>query len=633
MDREYRRQVELNEWIVTTRWFYMVAVFLIGILGNTLSTIFEIKFSFFSIAFLLLIYLFINAYFYKLIDDMKRHKSERRLKFVGIGQIAIELIIFTIIMRLIGEESLASVFFFLPIISASIIFGIRGAVITALLSGVIVNFSTIYANLDSVLEYMVKRGDVETIDILTLQRATFSMISVIITSNFYLVLALVSGWSFKLIFKREQTLMASVELLTEEKEKNNEEVERLDKSAQQLAEQDRKLKSINIELNKRLNQLKSSEKSIIRAFSDLQTARKRIEEERNKTNAIISNFVDPIIVLDNAGKINLINPAAREIFGFKDDDLGAEISADNNFSMNNFKKIIDIAYEVKTSKELKTKNEKEEEVLITVAGQELTYKVITAQVLDSSKGKLGDMKIFYNLTREKMIDKMKSEFISIAAHQLRTPLSAIKWVIKMVLDGDVGKLNEEQKEFLKKGYDSNERIIGLVNDMLNVSRIEEGRFGYTFNKENFYDLIDGINKHVSNAMESRSIKFELDIPKKLPNVYMDKTKMDLALTNLVENAIKYTPEYGKILLKVELGEKFIKVRVKDNGVGIPKKDQPKLFSKFFRAENVIRMQTEGSGLGLFMVRNIIKRHGGEITFESKEGQGTEFVFTLPINEE
>ena len=240
------------------------------------------------------------------------------------------------------------------------------------------------------------------------------------------------------------------------------------------------------------------------------------------------------------------------------------------------------------------------------------------------------MKIFYNLTREKMLDKLKSEFISIAAHQLRTPLSAIKWVIKMVLDGDVGKITEEQKKLLFKGYQSNERIIELVNDMLNVSRIEDGRFGYSYQKENFEEALQIVMDSLENRIKEKSIKFEVKKNAKVPEIFMDKTKMVLVLQNLIENAVKYTPEFGKILVNLEVGKNFLKVRIKDNGVGIPKKDQEKMFSKFFRAENVMRMQTEGSGLGLFIVKNVIQKHGGEINFTSEEGMGTEFVFTLPL---
>jgi signal transduction histidine kinase len=286
---------------------------------------------------------------------------------------------------------------------------------------------------------------------------------------------------------------------------------------------------------------------------------------------------------------------------------------------------------VQSSKVLKVNNPNEEEVTINHGGQELTYKVLTAKVIDHKGQYLGVMKIFYNLTREKIIDKLKSEFISIAAHQLRTPLSAIKWVIKMILDGDVGKLNLEQEKLLFKGYQSNERIINLVNDMLNVSRIEDGRFGYSFNRDDFIEVLEAVIDGQATIMERKKIKFTLTKPKKMPLIYMDKQKIELALQNLLENAVKYTPEYGKIELAVEVGDSLVKMIIKDNGVGIPDKEQGKLFSKFFRAENVVRMQTEGSGLGLFITKNIIKKHGGEITFTSKEGKGTQFVFTLPIS--
>ena len=138
-------------------------------------------------------------------------------------------------------------------------------------------------------------------------------------------------------------------------------------------------------------------------------------------------------------------------------------------------------------------------------------------------------------------------------------------------------------------------------------------------------------ENLENKIKERHIKLIFKKPKQLPKVYMDRKKMDLVLQNLLENAVKYTPEHGTIQIILEPGDKFLKVKIKDNGVGIPAEDQHKIFSKFFRAANVVRMQTEGSGLGLFIVKNIIKKHGGEIIFNSREGRGTEFVFTLPLS--
>lgn len=385
------------------------------------------------------------------------------------------------------------------------------------------------------------------------------------------------------------------------------------------------------ELNQKIEDLKRSEKATLNAFSDLSAVERNLEKEHHKTAAIIANFIDPIIVVDKDNKITFLNPAAKEIFGFIDSDLGRVVEAANNYSLDNFKKFVSKQYLVKRGQLIKSNDPNEEEVTVGYNDQELTYKVITAKVVADNDEYLGVMKIFYNLTREKMIDRMKSEFISIAAHQLRTPLSAIKWAIKMILDGDVGKLNKEQQDLLSQGYVSNERIITLVNDMLNVSRIEEGRFGYSFTQDKFEEALDIVVKSLANQIEKKKIKLGLSLPSNLPLVYMDKQKMILVLQNILENAVKYTPENGKIEVKVTNKIDNLEISVKDNGVGIPKKDQEKLFSKFFRATNAMRLQAEGSGLGLFIVKNIVEKHGGTIVCKSEEGRGTEFVFTLPLN--
>ncbi|MDA3814843.1 MAG: ATP-binding protein, partial [Patescibacteria group bacterium] len=380
-------------------------------------------------------------------------------------------------------------------------------------------------------------------------------------------------------------------------------------------------------VSERTKELERTKKSLINMLEDTEDARKKVEEEKNKTSLILSNLVDPIIVVDENGCISLLNPAAKEVLGLKDDDLGQQAFANENYSMNNFQKIARKDFEVKEINEDKPEEERSEEITIQTGGKEAIYKVITAKVFDKELY-LGTMKIFHDLTREKAIDRMKSEFISIAAHQLRTPLSAIKWVIKMVLDGDSGKLNDEQKELLDKGYKSNERIIELVNDLLSVSRIEEGRFGYDFNMCDFQEVVNIVEDNIKNLIKKNSQKLKITKPNKIPRVYIDKERILLVLQNLVDNAIKYTPEFGKIEIIIEKkDDDFLEVAVKDNGVGIPEEDKVKLFTKFFRATNVMRMQTEGSGLGLFIARNIIEEHKGRIYVESEEGKGTKISFT------
>lgn len=235
--------------------------------------------------------------------------------------------------------------------------------------------------------------------------------------------------------------------------------------------------------------------------------------------------------------------------------------------------------------------------------------------------------------RLKEIDQMKTEFISVASHQMRTPLSAVKWVLRMILDGDLGSLNSQQKEMLAKGYQTNERMILLINDLLNVSRIEEGRFQYRFVHMSIEEVIKNVIQELYNLIKKRNIKFKFKkLKDDIPKVNIDPQKMRLVIQNLLDNAIKFTTPGGKVVVTLDSDKDKIYFSVTDSGVGIPASQQKRIFSKFFRADNVVRMQTDGSGLGLFIVKNVIDQHQGRIWFESIEGKGTTFIISLPIQQ-
>ncbi|SRR6056297_243761 len=415
----------------------------------------------------------------------------------------------------------------------------------------------------------------------------------------------------------------------------------------ELAESFNKMAS---QLDEKIRQLQDSKQSIKKAYSDLKNQREKSEREKHKVSTIISSFSDPIIMVDNSWVISLFNPSAQKIFGFKEDDRGKKIKKKDSryFSFSDFEDMVNVSFRSRII-EKKGKILVEEVVIPSdkpensatrstpyKAGRvkynrgDKVYKVTTIPVCDEQNVCFGHMKIFYDLTREKIVDELKSEFISIAAHQLRTPLTAIKWAIRMVLTESSGSLNQEQEDLLNQGYKSNERVIKLVNDMLNVSRIEEGRFGYSFGKHDINEVVDMVMENLKNKIEEKDIKFDLQKPKKIPKIYMDKEKMELVLQNLLENAVKFTPEKGKISLVIKAGKEELTIKVKDNGVGIPKQNQSKLFTKFFRAENVVQMETQGTGLGLFITKNIVDKHNGDIECDSEEGKGTEFIVTLPI---
>jgi signal transduction histidine kinase len=230
------------------------------------------------------------------------------------------------------------------------------------------------------------------------------------------------------------------------------------------------------------------------------------------------------------------------------------------------------------------------------------------------------------------LDRMKSDIISIVAHQLRTPLSAIKWTLKILVDGDAGSITPEQRELLTKGFESNERMITLINDMLEVDRLESGKLTYNFAAIQFEELVQEMISDLIPLATQRSIRMEfVSSGQLLPKIKIDPEKMREVLQNLIDNAIKYTRERGTILIGVDLQGEELHFWVKDDGIGIPDEGKDKIFARFYRADNAIHAATDGSGLGLFIAQSVVKRHGGKILFESTLDVGTTFHVLLPFS--
>lgn len=229
------------------------------------------------------------------------------------------------------------------------------------------------------------------------------------------------------------------------------------------------------------------------------------------------------------------------------------------------------------------------------------------------------------------LDERKSEFVSIVAHQFRTPLSGIKWLFNMLIQGEFGPLTNEQQTFIMKGYENNQRLIGLIEDMLSVDRIESGKSKFVFTEIQLLDLFDNVLFEVhSNALQAGvTIGFE-ERPRDLPKISADSEQMRAVIQNLLDNAVRYTLPGGKILIGFKVDRGYITVSIKDNGIGIPEGEQGKIFSRFYRSRNAVRAKPNGSGLGLFIVKGIIERLEGKVWFESKEGVGTTFYFTVKI---
>jgi len=229
------------------------------------------------------------------------------------------------------------------------------------------------------------------------------------------------------------------------------------------------------------------------------------------------------------------------------------------------------------------------------------------------------------------LDAAKSDFISVAAHQLRTPLTGIKWSYTALLEKETGPLNADQKEIAEKGLSAIDQAINLINDLLNVAHLEEGKLDFAFKRQSLIPIAKKALDGIKLITEEKKITLTQKIPAEtgFPELNIDSDKMALAIANLLDNAVKYTPVGGRIDFSVSQDQGLVKISVQDSGIGIPKSQKGRLFTKFFRADNATKVQTDGTGLGLFMVKNVVDRHGGKIIVESEEGKGTTFIITLP----
>jgi len=373
------------------------------------------------------------------------------------------------------------------------------------------------------------------------------------------------------------------------------------------------------ELEKRTKDLETSRKALMNILEDVDEEKKRVEEEKNKTLSVITNFTDGLLIFDEKNNLSLINPQGENFFNLKAQDLaGKTISELDNFpTLKPLMELIGPEISQVFRKEIQLK-------------ENLILEVTSLPII-REKERIGTLVILHDVTREKLIERMKTEFVSLSAHQLRTPLSAIKWTLRMLLDGDLGEITEEQRNFVEKTYNSNERMISLINDLLNITRIEEGRYLYKTILTDIESVIESVISFYKEEIEKRKLKVEFKKPKeKLPEVMADIEKLKLAFQNIFDNAIRYNLVGGRVTVSLNYVKKKIEVTVEDTGVGIPKNQQDRVFTKFFRAANVMRMETEGTGLGLFIAKNIIEAHGGKIWFESEENKGSTFYFTLPV---
>jgi len=375
---------------------------------------------------------------------------------------------------------------------------------------------------------------------------------------------------------------------------------------------------------------------------------KETKEANAKNEALLESIGDGVIATDAKGKVILMNQSAQEMLGWHPENMTGKllydvviIEDDDGKVVPREKRPVSLALAGTTTTTTTT----------TTTGPTYNYVrqdktkfpvaiKVTPVIIDNKI--VGAIEVFRDITKEKEIDRAKSEFVSLASHQLKTPPTAIKLLTERLLGGKMGTLTEKQKEYLNDIHSENQRSIELVNALLNVSRIEMGAFTIQLNEKNICTVVQSVLYELKSAIDKKQLKLEEIHQQKNISLLIDEPLFRMVLSNLVINAVNYTAEGGTIHIECKevnkgeaLGEKLLAensfvIVVSDTGYGIPKNQQNKLFTKFFRADNAREKHTDGTGLGLYIVKSILDNSGGLIWFTSEENKGTTFYVAIPM---
>jgi two-component system sensor histidine kinase VicK len=337
----------------------------------------------------------------------------------------------------------------------------------------------------------------------------------------------------------------------------------------------------------------------------------RVAEEKERSEAILANIADGIVAVDRDGNIVLWNATAEQISGVPAEEaLGRRVS-----------KVLqrDLAAEDGAPPGERT-------LSIQRGDKEVWLSLSEAVMLDAGGAIAGRVFAFRDVSSERVVEQMKSDFVATVSHELRTPLTSIYGFAETLMRGDVEFADAERTTFL--GYIASEsgRLINIVDDLLSVARLETGTLRLNIEEIDIGSVAGEVVARVQELAERW--EFELDVPTAGVVVEADREKLSQVLLNLVDNAVKFSPEGGRISISARRRPESAEVRVSDQGVGIPRADQQRIFSKFYRAEST-GVGVHGTGLGLFLARGLLLAMGGRIWVESKEGQGATFVFELP----
>lgn len=347
--------------------------------------------------------------------------------------------------------------------------------------------------------------------------------------------------------------------------------------------------------------------------------------ERLKTLAIVQSLNDGLIMYDLNDALVFFNPRAEELLWLKANDVIGKCPTKDFAGMDIYRKNLYAIHHLPQS-------DYENTEYITEGPHRIVLLVTKIPVRDEAGTKIGTVQVLHDVTHEREVDQLKANFLTTASHQLRTPLAGIKWALEALLEGGGSALTPEQKEVVEKTAKTNEHLITLVSDLLDVSRIEEGQFGYNFELTDLVAITKDVIATFKEEFTRHGVTLQVIEPDHtLPQVSVDREKIQVAITNLIENAIKYTMKDGTVTVSFKAEKDFLSLIVHDTGIGISENEQRFIFNKFFRAKNAVLLETEGSGLGLYIAKNIVTHHRGTLEFKSKVDEGSTFTMQLPLS--
>ncbi len=356
--------------------------------------------------------------------------------------------------------------------------------------------------------------------------------------------------------------------------------------------------------------------------------------ERNELKGILGSLDDGLIVYDKDFKVTFFNSAAERLFKLKMSDVTAKPLSPRDVDEDARRILAQVIFPSLAPQVLVRSKEGEypQVVDLVFKDPELDLRVTTMPIMDENADPIAFMKIIKDRTPQVTALRSRGEFITVASHQLRGPVTDINWALQSL--AHVEGLEETDKMILDNALKASDNLLRRIEDLLSIARMEDGQFGYQFEETEIVEYVGKILSDVLPAARKAGIKIYFDRPAEaMPMVTIDPKRLSLAIVNILENAIRYNVENGEIIVRVDrMADKpFIVVSVRDTGIGIPKESIQKLFSKFYRADNALKTQTEGSGLGLYIARSIVVAHGGQIWADSELGRGTTISFALPTD--